>query len=187
VAFNEAARTRDPEAGIHLYLDDYRFEWAWSDPLKYVDMLKRFTCALTPDFSVWLDMPEPLQHYQVYRGRVIGWIWQQHGIEVVPTLTWGFPESYEFCFDGLPKGSTVSVSTVGLTRGKDAQELFVRGAEAACKRLSPSVVLCYGKPMDFNAQGAEVVWYGSAMADKFKAIKAESKQKQNANKNANKT
>jgi hypothetical protein len=180
VAFNEAKATRDPDAGIHFYLDDYRFEWAWSDPLKYVDMLRRFTCVLTPDFSLWVDMPEPLQRYQVYRSRVVGWIWQQHGVEIVPTLTWGFPESYEFAFDGIPEGGTVSLSTVGLTRGRDAQELLTRGAEEAMVRLCPSVVLAYGQPMDFDSGGAQVVWYESSMATRFEEIKTGTNHEQNA-------
>ncbi|MDR1183740.1 MAG: DUF4417 domain-containing protein, partial [Coriobacteriales bacterium] len=153
--FTSCARCTDHAAGVHFFLDDYRFEWAWSDPLRYVDMLRRFECVLTPDFSCYVDMPEPMQRWNVYRGRAVGRIWQKHGLNVIPTLTWGFEDTYGFCFDGIPTGSVVALSTVGLMRGRDAQRLFVDGASEAARRLEPSALLAYGKQLDFDAAGAE--------------------------------
>jgi hypothetical protein len=55
-------------------------------------------------------------------------------------------------------------------RGKDAQRLFVEGASEAARRLKPSCILAYGKPLDFDDCGAAVVWYESDMALRLKAI-----------------
>ena len=165
--FNTCARCTDQKAGVHFFLDDYRFEWAWSDPLRYVDMLSRFQCVLTPDFSVYVDMPEPMQRFNVYRGRAVGRIWQEAGLEVVPTLTWGFPGTYGFCFDGLPQGGTVALSTVGLMRYPENVRFFKAGASAAVRACRPGAVLAFGVPCDFDAGGARVVWYES---DNYKRL-----------------
>lgn len=166
-AFTSCPRCSDPVAGVHFFLDDYRFEAVWSDPSRYVPMLSRFACALTPDFSCYLDMPEPMQRWNVYRGRAVGRVWQDAGLRVVPTLTWGEPDTYAFCFEGLPRGSAVALSTVGLMDCPEGVELFRRGASEAARRLSPRTVLAYGKRCDFEAHGAEVVWYASEMQERF--------------------
>lgn len=171
-AFTSCARCTDPKAGVHFFLDDYRFEGTWSNPERYAPMLSRFACVLTPDFSCYLDMPEPMQRWNVYRGRTVGRAWQDAGLCVVPTLTWGEPNTYAFAFDGIPTGSTVALSTVGLMDCKQGIELFQYGAAEATRRLHPSTVLAYGKPCEFEAHGAEVVWYESEMQSRFKELRA---------------
>ena len=170
-AFTSCPRCTDERAGVHFFLDDYRFEGTWSDPLRYVPMLSRFACTLTPDFSCYLDMPEPMQRWNVYRGRAVGRIWQDAGLAVVPTLTWGEPDTYAFCFEGIPTGSTVALSTVGLMDYEEGIELFQHGAAEATRRLRPAVVLAYGKRCDFEAHGAEVMWYESEMQARFDQIR----------------
>ncbi len=175
-AFTSCARATDPAAGVHFFLDDYRFEGTWSDPERYAPMLSRFGCALTPDFSCYLDMPEPMQRWNVYRGRAVGRIWQDMGLAVVPTLTWGEPGTYAFCFEGVPKGSAVALSTVGLMDCEEGRELFRRGAAEATRRLRPSVVLAYGRRCDFDAHGARVVWYESEMQARFDDLRRQKKE-----------
>ena len=33
------------------------------------------------------------------------------GIWVIPTISWGLENTFDFCFNGIEKGSTVAVST----------------------------------------------------------------------------
>lgn len=160
-------RCTDTEAGVHLYLDDHRIENTWTDPERYVGMLRRFACVMTPDYSLWLEMPEPMKRWQVYRSLAVGKAWQDAGLCVVPTLTWGGPDTFSWCFDGIPKGGTVSLSTVGLMRSVEGRRLFDEGADAAMEAVSPSRVLAYGTRREFDARGAEVVWYESDMQRRF--------------------
>lgn len=172
VDFTARGRGGDPQAGVHFFLDDYKFEGVWSDPLRYVPSLSRFGCALTPDFSVFLDMPEPMQLWNVYRGRAVGRMWQDAGLAVVPTLTWGEPNTYAFAFDGIPQGSTVALSTVGLMDCPEGKELFEAGASEACRRLAPKRVLAYGREHGFDANGAEVIWFASGQQERFAELRA---------------
>ena len=100
ISFNYILNTDAFDKGVHFYIDDYRFERLWNDPHKYIDRLKLFDCMLTPDFSLYMDMPKAMQIWNIYRSRLIGQIAQDEGIKVIPTLSWSDSQSFKFCFDG---------------------------------------------------------------------------------------
>lgn len=135
-------------SAAHFFLDDYRFEGAWSKPERPLSRLKRVGAALTPDFSMWTEMPPAMQAWQVYRSRWCGAWWIDHGIDVIPTVTWAGPETHAFAFVGLSPGSVVAVSSVGVARDRHALPLFAAGMEALAEQVRPSLVLCYGRMPD---------------------------------------
>lgn len=143
----------DPSDVIaHFFYDDYKFIQAWKDPDAYVDRLRRFKAVISPDFSLYTDFPLALQIMSCYRRQWVGAYWQRLGLDVIPDVIWGEPETFDFCFDGIPKYSTVAVSSVGVKRddewnGKDG-ELFKRGYDEMLKRLKPKKILFYGSMID---------------------------------------
>jgi hypothetical protein len=150
MSFNYMLGTDDFEKGIHFYIDDYQFERIWSSPEKYMDRLAKFDCVLTPDFSLYVDMPIAMQIWNVYRSRLIGQMMQDNGITVIPTLSWSDSRSYDFCFDGIPTGGTVSVSTVGVKRDDDAMGYWMAGMDEALKLIKPDSVVCYGGDVGYE-------------------------------------
>ena len=100
ISFNYMLTKDDFAKGIHFYIDDYQFERIWNTPDKYMDRLAMFDCVLTPDFSLYMDMPLAMQIWNVYRSRLIGQKMQDAGITVIPALSWSDERSYDFCFDG---------------------------------------------------------------------------------------
>ena len=147
------------DVGCHFFIDDYQFERLWQRPDAYLDVLKPYKCVLTPDFSLYMDMPDAMQQWNRYRSAALGNYWQRNGITVVPTLSWAQPSSYGFCFKGIPKHSTVATSTVGVARDEAAQAVWRDGMREAMKRLEPRRVLLYGKDIGFDFGGCEVVEY----------------------------
>lgn len=145
--------------GIHFFLDDYRFERVWNYPTKGLAAVAGYGCVLSPDFSVYRDWPRALQVWNVYRSRWLGAWWQRNGVDVVPTVTWGGPETYDFCFVGLPIGGVVAVSTTGCLRSLDAREGFLTGFEAMVRHVRPDLVLCYGRRLEQVEGFAECRWY----------------------------
>ena len=129
----------------HFFLDDYRFETVWSKPERPLSRLRRVGMALTPDFSLWTEMPFAVQLWQVYRARWCGAWMLAHGVDVIPTVSWSTPESHPFCFAGIATGSVVAVSSVGVLRDRQALRLFAAGYEAMLERIRPTLVLCYGR------------------------------------------
>jgi len=135
-------RGRTTKDHIHFFLDDYRFESVWKYPVRCAKALAGFTAA-SPDFSVFYDWPLPSQIWNVYRSRWCGSFWQQYGITVVPTISWGDSRSYGFCFDGIETGSAVWISTVGIRLGD--RDKFRSGFDAMIDAIAPEIVLCYGE------------------------------------------
>lgn len=131
--------------GIHFYLDDYRFEQCWVKPEVGLERVRAAQVALTPDFSLFMDMPKAVQIYNTYRNRWVGKFWQEREIKIIPTLSWSDEDSYKFCFLGIPKGMNVSVSTVSVN--KDTKDVFLSGFAEAIRVIQPNKVACYGKPL----------------------------------------
>ena len=150
IGFDKAIAIRKQDLGVHFYLDDYRFERFWKNPYRYIPILKHFSCALTPDFSLYVDMPKAMQIWNIYRSRLLGQMMQRAGITVIPSVSWSNHESFAFCFDGLPRKSVVSVSNVGVLRNKEAFQLFKDGLTEMIAILDPTAIIFYGKKMTID-------------------------------------
>ncbi len=133
------------EGTVHFFLDDYRFETVWHRPVKALAALAPYRTLLTPDFSLYRDWPLAMQVWNTYRARWCGRFWQAHGFQVIPTVSWSTPQSYAFCFAGIPPRSLVAVSYVGVDAASPlARSLFAAGFRAMVERLRPAAVLSYG-------------------------------------------
>lgn len=134
---------------VHFFLYDHKFEDIWEDPEKRVDVLKKYRAVLTPDFSMYLEMHPMLQLYNTFRNRWVGAYLAEQGITVVPTANWGDEPTFEFCFEGIAKGSAVAVSTYMATEHdnrKDQKEWFLKGYNEMLRRIEPEVIICYHPP-----------------------------------------
>ena len=144
LGFNYARTSTDFDSCIHFFLDDYQFERVWNRPEENIKVLSKFSSCLTPDFSLYRDMPKALMLWNVYRSRLFGQMCQRAGLTVIPTIQYAGPETYDFVFDGLPEHSTVAVSSVGIMKDKVAVDLFLRGFIEMQSRIHPETVLFYG-------------------------------------------
>ena len=115
IGFNYAksCKTGSMEKGVHFFLDDYQFKRLWPDIDRYIPLFHRFGYVMSPDFSTYTDYPVAIQIYNHYRKHWIGAYLQDEGIQVIPTISWGEAQSFEWCFDGEPVGGTVAISSVG--------------------------------------------------------------------------
>ena len=134
------------EMGVHFFVNDYVFKSVWSSLGRYTEMMRKFGCMTTPEFSAYLDYPKALQIYNYYRSMAVGAFWQRAGLIVIPTIyTALFPDCYKWCFDGVPEYSSVAVSTNGLGKSKGERVLFVRSFKEMINRLHPYNILWYGE------------------------------------------
>lgn len=150
--FNYAIKEKHPEKmGVHFFLHDYQFERVWNYPERYIDVLKRFKFVLSPDFSVYQDTPRAVNIINCYRKMWCGRFWQEHGITVIPTVTWSTSRDYEYCFDGIPKHSTIAVSTMG--SGRWGEFNHFDDWELILDKLEPDAVLLYGRDISDQLSG----------------------------------
>ena len=108
--------------------------------------------------------------WNTYRSRMIGQIMQRYGIEVIPTLSWGYEDAFEFCFEGLPKNSIVSISTVGVSNDDESLRVWKEGVDESIKRLKPKAIILYGNMIEHDFKGVEVVHIKSNTQERFRNL-----------------
>lgn len=145
IGFNYARGCDEPEIhGVHFFVDDYQFERVWQTPDRYLAMLARFQAVCTPDFSTYTDFPMAVQIHNHYRKQWLGAYWQEHGVRVIPTISWSDERSFAWCFDGCPVGGTVAISSQGTQADSQSRALFLLGFDQMIARLQPSAIIFYG-------------------------------------------
>lgn len=170
IGFNYAKTFENKEVGIHFYIDDYQFERIWNSPSEYISLLEEYECVLTPDFSLYREMPIAMMIWNVYRSRLIGQIFQRSGITVIPTVSWCQKETFAFCFDGLPKKSVLSISTIGVKRDPEAFQIWKDGVDEMIRRLDPKALLIYGGEVDYDFGKIKTVYYNNHVTERMKNV-----------------
>lgn len=138
---------------VHFFVEDNKLNRYYDYPERYLARLAQYPHVLTPDYSLYADMPMAIQMYNTFKNRWCGAFWQDYGLSVIPSVSWSTEDSFEFCFDGIEQGSSVAISTLGNL--KPNEKLFLRGYFEMKKRINPEWVLCFGKA--FPEMGKEVV------------------------------
>jgi hypothetical protein len=129
--------------GVHFFIDDYRMEGIYYNFDKSLHRLSQYKFLLTPDYSLYAEMPRAIQLFNVFRNRWCGAYWQSKGLTVVPTVSWSDTASFDFCFDGIEEGAVVAIGMIGCKRNKTA---FLRGYNAMMEKIRPTAVICLGDP-----------------------------------------
>ncbi len=137
--------TKPPGGTLGFYCDDFRLEALWTRRAGWGrDFIRQqWGTLVAPDFSLWTDDPPAVQIWNVYRSRYLARMWQDAGIPVMPNLSWAGPDSYEFCFDGLPEQPPVAWCQTRSVRKPD-RPLFIAGLTEAVRRTAPKNIVLYG-------------------------------------------
>ena len=134
--------------GVHFFIYDHLFVKLWTEPDRYLEILRRYPIVAGPDYSIYTNMPKSIQIYNSFRKHWIEAYFQMYGVNMIPTISWALPQSYSWCFDGDPKNSVVAISTLGVFRDHEKWDLFMMGFEEMKKRLEPTMILCNGRIPD---------------------------------------
>lgn len=149
ITFSEIGTSSDYFSGVACFDKDRKLEALWNNPGRYIKTLSKFTCISEPDFSLKIGEPLAVQIANTYRNHAIAYYMQENALKVLPSMSWGNTESYDFCFDGHSKGGAVIVSTIGTLRDERSSMYFRCGFNEMLKRICPDHVVIYG---DVNEQ-----------------------------------
>lgn len=122
---------------------EIRFSSIYDNPERSLEKYSQYAFLLTPDFSTYADMDLWHQLENVAKNRWVGAYWQSKGCVVIPTISWSDSRSFEFCFDGVERGSTVAVGMIGCKKSKFS---FMRGYNEMLMRLKPERIIVFGTP-----------------------------------------
>lgn len=140
--FSNVAKAKS-DSIVLMFHHDKKINCLWNNPLKYVNKFKKCLAVLTPDYTVQEGMDPEMIRMNTYRNRWMGCTWQQYGVEVIVTVSWATPETYDVCFSGISYGAMVAVSTVGCL-GEREKKIFLDGYNELLRRKNPSLILVYG-------------------------------------------
>lgn len=132
------------DALVHFFLPDHYIERVWDNLDHYEAVLKLYRGIIQPDFSMYTDMPKAMQIWQHYRRMWVAQYYQARGIRVIPAPCWSDEDSFEYCFEGMPKGSCLCISTVGCVKNPFVWQAFNKGFQETLDRLKPSQLIIYG-------------------------------------------
>lgn len=159
------------DAFIHFYIDDQKFDGkqssVWLYPEKALEVIKHFAGIITVDFSTYSDFPDAIKRYNTYRMRAFGcWI-ASLGIQVINNVRWGTVETWEYCFDGIPKNSMVCIGSVASgIRKLENRPLFEFGLNKMVEVLCPHTIIIYGSAnypfiQNLKAKGITIIVFPS--------------------------
>ena len=175
--FSKSIRIKDFNSFVHFFEDDVEFERIWNAPNRYLPILRKFDGVITPDFSLYRDMPLVMQEWNTYRSRAIGHWLQENGITVIPNIRFSDERSYAFCCDGVSKGGTIAVGSHGCVKINIERMYFERGLSEIIKTLEPKRIIVYGAAPDYIfddyiKSGIEIIQYDSDCSNCQKAVSA---------------
>lgn len=152
VPFSERVKCRNFNNFVCFYEYDIKFRDILTATKEQLESLKKYPGIISPDCSLYRDMPLVLQMTNVYLSRQIGHYLQTNGIYVIPNIRWGDERTYKrifsnelpFAFLGLEKGGVYSIGTYGGIRDTKNAFYFKEGLSSLIKELEPQILYVYG-------------------------------------------
>ena len=177
IAFSEAVHNSQPNAWVHFYEDDVTFERLWNRPNTYLPILKKFKGVISPDFSVYRDMPLVMQQWNIYRSRAIGHWLQENGLPVIPNIRFGDERTFELSCAGINKRGVIAVVSHGCISLLSERKYFIKGLKHVVDTLEPKTIVVYGATPDevfaqYKEIGIEILQFDSDFMQSRKAVSA---------------
>lgn len=166
VPFSCAMKEKDHSGFISFYEHDDKIERLWNNPLKYLPILRQFDGVITPDYSLYYDLPLVMQKWNTYRGKAVGAWLNDNGIPTIPNVRWGDERTYELACLGVEHNATIAIGTHGCIKSKEYKQKFIKGFDYVIQRLQPKTIIVYGRAPNYifslaRLLGAEVVSFES--------------------------
>lgn len=137
-------KSADKDSFVHFYLEDGKFVNRLLNAPSYVERFRRYGGIISPDPSIYINSPDYLAKTSVWYNRIIASFYQRQDIPVIFNIRFGGPETYDFCFSGIPKGSVISFGTHGAVKNRTLRLTLEKGIYAAMEIIEPSKVIIYG-------------------------------------------
>lgn len=154
--FSKRNLNPDYKDTIMFYEHDLRFRDIITETKKHLSELKKYSSIISPDASLYYDMPLVLQMANIYINRQIGHFFQAHGFYVIPNVRWGDERTYKriipselpAAFLGLEKKGIYSIGTYGCCQSREEKSHLREGLRSFILEIEPEIILVYGPMPD---------------------------------------
>lgn len=169
ILYSDRNSSISKEDFICFYEDDYKINFLWNNPKKYIAILSKYGGVITPDYSLYRDMPLAMQIWNIYRSRALGYFLQYNGIKVIPNVRFSDERTYDIACFGIEKNSTIALGTHGLMKIKKEKELFKVGLDYIINKLTPKTIIVYGTTPEevfgkYKERGIKILSYRSKIS-----------------------
>lgn len=149
VPFHEAMCSTQTnfDAIVHFYEHDFQFMRLFRAPEKYVSQLQKYKYVISPDLSQYIEMPHYRRFANNCDNKAMAQYLQGQGVNIIANVTWSLPDSYDYCFAGIPENTVIAINSNGVNAYPDSKYFWHRGYEEALRRLNPSRIIRYGQKM----------------------------------------
>ncbi|MBQ3634717.1 MAG: DUF4417 domain-containing protein [Bacteroidales bacterium] len=145
VRFDQRKKVSEPsKTMLHFYMYDYNFAKVLKQPELYIEELKQYHSVVFPDASQYVNMPFYRRICNNGINKEIGQLWQKSGVRVVVNATWSDTNSLAYCFEGLPTGCMIAISSMGIKGNPYSIYLWKQGYARALECLQPTHIIRYG-------------------------------------------
>lgn len=105
--------------------------------------LFQYSAIFTPYVKIDENTPKWEIITNTAMSRWCGNQWQNSNCKVITSVSWLDLNTYDICFSGIEKYSSVAVSCLDY----EDRDIFLNGYEHLYRKIEPQYVFCYGKPL----------------------------------------
>lgn len=147
--------TKSKMAGVCFYSYDVEFDgvnglfnaiyYNNKKRLEYFkERFKNIKFIVTPDYSVFGDMPVIENLYRIYRSRIVAlwFVFELHAV-VIPNISYADSEDFSVYFSGLETCSVVAFNAKGHIRRKQERNLLKAAVKYAVDNLPLKTIMVY--------------------------------------------
>jgi len=147
IPFSRRKSEKEKGGVVHCFEQDVFFKAFWTNMDKSIYELKDFDAVFSPDFTMFVDVPETHNKWQLLKSRLCGARMQQVGYNVIPTITYGDATSLTWCLEGLAPNGVYGISGTGLQGCSAKLKLFQYAMRKIEEELSPIKIFVCGEPV----------------------------------------
>lgn len=130
--------------GGHFFTPDQNFERFWTFPYKYLPLLQKLLCVLSPDFSIYTNMLLMQKYWNSFRNKLMSAFWQHNDVPLIPAPSFGDLANIDLYMEGWPNGSIIAINSTGVGRDRRSRHIWLDGYYAMLDILKPEFILRYG-------------------------------------------
>ena len=152
IPFSEMDKSKNHSEFLCFYENDLKFRDILTSTKENLEKIKKFSGVISPDCSLYYDIPLVLQMTNLYLNHQIGHYFQEQGIYVIPNVRFGDERTYKriisaeppFAFLGLEKHGIYSIGTYGCCKSSEYKFHLREGLRSFIKEIEPKIILVYG-------------------------------------------
>lgn len=143
---------------------------------RIIKSIMAFEGIITPDFSLYPEMETVERIRNCFLSRTVAYHMQQSGANIIPSIAWADISDFEWCLDGIPKHSSVAISTNGCKSEEYSKKIFLEGTAMLQHKLKPYKLIICGSGFSELEEYQNIIYYPSYSQRLSAKLKLKDKQ-----------